>query len=78
MILTQHYWHMLLLSDYCNYLVKMKRLALIPTEGGSKKLCHEFKGKYAGEDFIVYIDAKTGKEANILKIIHTENGMLVM
>ena len=58
--------------------VKAKRLAIIPTEGGSERLCHEFKGQYAGEDFIVYIDAKTGKEANILKIIHTENGTLVM
>jgi len=60
------------------FLPKSHRLAIIPTEGGSERLCHEFKGKYAGEDFIVYIDAKTGKEANILKIIHTENGMLVM
>lgn len=52
------------------------RLAIIPETGIKEVLCYEFKGKYQGSDFIVYINALTGKETKILKIIKNENGTL--
>lgn len=51
------------------------RLALIP-KGVDEVLCYEFKGKYNDADFIVYINAKDGKEEQILQIIKNENGTL--
>lgn len=51
------------------------RLAIIP-KGKSEILCYEFKGKYNDADFIVYINAKDGKEEQILQIIKNENGTL--
>ena len=38
--------------------------------------CYEFKGKVDGTDFLVYVNAKTGKEENILVIIDTPDGIL--
>lgn len=52
------------------------RLAIIPKTGIKEVLCYEFKGKYRGSDFIVYVDALTGQETKILKIIKDENGTL--
>jgi germination protein YpeB len=61
-----------------NLNVSTGRLALIPGDSGDEILCYEFKGEYGGEIFIVYINANTGKEENILKIIDTNNGTLVL
>nr|WP_242851726.1 germination protein YpeB [Caloranaerobacter sp. TR13] len=54
------------------------RLALIPKNGIKEVLCYEFKGKYKGSNFIVYINAETGKEEKILKVIRDENGILMI
>lgn len=51
------------------------RLAIIP-KGNKEVLCYEFKGKYKGSDFIIYINALNGKEEDILQIIKSENGTL--
>lgn len=51
------------------------RLALIP-KGKNEVLCYEFKGKYNDADFIIYINARDGKEEQILQIIKDENGTL--
>ncbi|MBM7582413.1 germination protein YpeB [Caldicoprobacter guelmensis] len=61
-----------------NLKIKSEGLAIIPTESGGEKLCYEFKGEYGGDNFIVYIDVNSGKEVNILKIIDTANGSLVI
>lgn len=53
-------------------------LAIIPTEWKTEIFCYEFKGKVDDTDFLVYINAKTGKEENILVIINTPNGTLTM
>ena len=55
-----------------------ERLAIIPTEAKEEVLCYEFKGKFQGDTFIVYINAKTGKEQEILKVIKTNSGDLTM
>ncbi|MDP4109516.1 MAG: germination protein YpeB, partial [Bacillota bacterium] len=54
-------------------------LAVIPTSGKNETFCHEFKcenGK--GKHFIVYVNAKTGIEENILILIEDENGTLTI
>lgn len=51
-------------------------LAIIPTEWKTEILCYEFKGKINDTDFLVYINAETGREENILVIIDTPNGIL--
>ena len=53
-----------------------QRLAMIPTEWKTEIFCYEFKGKINDTDFLVYINAETGKEENILVIIDTPNGVL--
>lgn len=58
--------------------ISKTRLAIIPDRGNNDLLCYEFRGKYKGLDFIVYINATTGKEEKILKIIKDENGTLMI
>jgi spore germination protein len=58
--------------------ITSSRLAVIPTKGKQERLCYEFKGELDRKRFIVYIDANTGQEADILQIIDTENGTLTM
>ena len=55
-----------------------KGLAIIPTEWKTEIFCYEFKGKVEDTEFLVYINAETGKEENILVIINTPNGTLTM
>lgn len=56
--------------------IKSANLAIIPTEWKTEILCWEFKGTIDGMDFLVYVNAKTGKEEDILLIINTSNGTL--
>lgn len=51
-------------------------LAIIPTEWRTEIFCYEFNGKINDTDFLVYINAQTGAEENILVIIDTPNGVL--
>lgn len=53
-------------------------LAIIPTEYKTEVLCWEFKGRIKGNDFLIYINAETGKEEDILVIIDTPDGTLTM
>ncbi|NLJ41580.1 MAG: germination protein YpeB [Clostridiales bacterium] len=61
-----------------NLEITSERLAVIPSKGGNEIQCYEFKGKFGGEDFIVYINSDTGTEEDILKILNTENGTMVI
>ncbi len=51
-------------------------LAIIPTKWKTEIFCYEFKGKIDGNDFLVYINAQTGKEEDVLLIVNTPNGTL--
>jgi len=51
-------------------------LAIIPTEWRTEIFCYEFKGKVDGTDFLVYVNAETGEEEDILVIIETPDGIL--
>jgi spore germination protein len=58
--------------------VQSSGLAIIPTDYKSELFCYEFKGKINERDFIIYINAKTGDEEDILLIVNTPNGVLTM
>ena len=51
-------------------------LAMIPTEWNTEILCWEIKGRTEDNDFLVYINANTGEEEDILMIVNTPNGTL--
>ena len=58
--------------------IRSERLAVIPTEWESEILCYEFKGKINDKDYLVYINAKTGEEEDVLVIVDTPSGILTM
>jgi len=53
-------------------------LAIIPTDYKAELFVYEFKGKVNNNDFLVYINAETGKEEDVLMIVNTPNGILTM
>ena len=59
-----------------NLEITSEKMAIIPTEWKTEILCYEFKGKIDETDFLVYINAESGREENILVIIDTPNGIL--
>ena len=61
-----------------NLTVQKSRLAVIPTPGLNEVLCWEFQcqGKN-GDRVLVYMNAKTGYEEEILILQSTDNGILV-
>ena len=58
--------------------IESERLAFIPTEFQTEILCWEFKGKVDDTEFLVYVNAKTGTEEDILVIKDTPNETLTM
>ena len=58
--------------------VQRVQLALIPTESAQEILTYEIKGTLNGETYFVYVNAKTGTEEKILKVLNTPNGTLTM
>ena len=59
-----------------NLKIEETRLAIIPTEFETEVFCWELKGTVENRDFLLYVNAKTGKVEDILVIIQTENGTL--
>ncbi|MDR3262976.1 MAG: germination protein YpeB [Clostridiales bacterium] len=52
------------------------RLALIPIDD-KEKFCYEFYCEYDNALYFVYVDALTGKEVNILRVIDSDSGQLL-
>lgn len=53
-------------------------LAVIPYGEYSERLCYEFKGNIDGGDYFVYVDAQSGEEINVLYVVNSESGTLVL
>lgn len=53
------------------------RLAVVPKDM-KEKLCYEFAAEYKGLDYFIYVDANTGKQVNIMRVIDEEQGNMVM
>lgn len=58
--------------------VQQTGLAIIPTETNKEMLCYEFYGKNKKNQFIIYVNADTGKSEKILKVLITPNGTLTI
>ncbi|MGB9792288.1 MAG: germination protein YpeB [Thermacetogeniaceae bacterium] len=54
------------------------RMAVVPTAGLDEVLTYEFKTKLGGDTFLVYINALTGDEERIFKLITLPNGTLAL
>ena len=65
------------LSD--NLTVESVRLAVIPSMGKFERLCYELNcvDQY-GQRALIYINAETGVEEQILVVIEDENGVLTL
>jgi len=58
--------------------IKTARLALVPVGTKSEKLCYEFSGEYDGSTYYVYIDAISGRQVEMFKVIESTEGTLLM
>lgn len=58
--------------------IASSRLAVIPSYSDEDTLCYEFMGKYGPDDYIVYINAMSGQEERILKVIDLPSGEFAM
>lgn len=58
--------------------VKATNPALIPKDSMREVLCYELKGNHNGKNFLIYINAETGKEEKILMLIESEEGILTI
>lgn len=54
------------------------RLALIPKTPDQEVLAYEFQGRLDSDVFLVYINAATGAEERVLRVIRTNEGVLTM
>lgn len=57
--------------------VQSQSLAIIPLDYGGECLCYEFMGEFNGSVYFVYINAKTGVQEKVLKVIGTSEGELI-
>ena len=53
--------------------VRQARLCVIP-QNSRELLCWEFTGDYNGDTYYVYIDAQTGRQADIQKLVQSASG----
>ncbi len=59
--------------------IEKAQLCIIPSGGLNEVLCYEFKCKSAdGKDVLVYVNANTGAEEQILILLISENGQLTI
>ena len=53
-------------------------IALIPKDSKREVLCYEFKGTSNGRNFIVYINADTGREEDVQILVESPDGILTI
>lgn len=58
--------------------IESARLVVIPIGTRSETLCYEIYGEYDGSQYYVYIDAITGKQQEMFKVIKSSEGTLLM
>ena len=57
--------------------VEKVSLAVIPYKE-TERFCYEIYGSYKGLDYFVYIDAENGEQADVLRVIDSEQGSMIM
>ena len=58
--------------------VQSVRLAVIPSSGKYERLCYEFLCRTGESNMLVYVNAQTGSEEQILILVEDENGTLTI
>ncbi len=58
--------------------IRTTKLCIAPNEFIGETLCYEFMCVQDGATYYIYVDAKSGKQINILKVIETDDGNLLM
>lgn len=58
--------------------IDSSKLVLIPKDSKREVLCYEFKGTSNDRNFLIYINANTGREEDILILIESETGILTV
>ncbi len=58
--------------------IERVRLALIPTDGGGESLCWEVAGKTNEDYYFFYIDAESGEEIDVFRVIDSGQGSLLV
>ena len=59
--------------------VKTHNMAIIPSQGGEERFCHEFVCETeAGQHYILYVNAQTGAQEKILILLEDESGALTI
>ena len=61
-----------------NLKVDTQKLCVIPLDYVGETLAYEFAGKYNNFNYYLYIDAYTGKQIRVLRVIQTDEGELVL
>lgn len=61
-----------------NLKIEKQGKAIIPTDFKTEKYCYEFQGAVDDMKFILYINALTGVEEDILMLVSTDSGSLTM
>ena len=61
-----------------NLKIDSQKLCVIPLEYVGEALAYEFEGEYNNFKFYLYIDAETGSQIRVLKVVQTEQGELVL
>lgn len=54
------------------------RLALVPTKGDGEALAYEFYGTKGADKYFVYVDAMTGEEMKIMRVLDGSRGLLLV
>jgi hypothetical protein len=60
--------------------ITSSKLAVIPTDSHREILCYEFGGKIkeSGRNYLIYINALTGEQEQVLLLLESENGILTI
>ncbi len=58
------------------FVIQSTKLCVIPVED-KEHLCYEFHGEDMDTEFFAYIDAKTGREVELLRVVGTKQGKLL-
>jgi germination protein YpeB len=61
-----------------NLEVKEVRLCVIPLDYAGEVLAYEFSGTYNNFRYYLYVDANTGSQVRVLRVIQTDQGELLL
>ena len=55
-----------------------EQLTIIPLASGGEVLCYEYRIKHGSHEYLLYLNAMTGAEEDILTLITTDNGTITL